>query len=209
MSIIEITKKKLQSKEYEFLRTNPHLGDRVILLGFGGSVAYGTNNENSDIDIRGVTLNSTSDLIGMSNNFEQFVNETTDTTIYSLNKIVKLLINCNPNTCELLGLKPEHYLYLSPIGKELLDNKHLFLSKKCVYSFGGYANAQLRRLDNKAARLLSQTEQENHILKSIENAYYSFKDRFFTFDEDAIKLYIDKSEQEEFDSEILILNITL
>jgi hypothetical protein len=59
-------------------------------------------------------------------------------------------------------------------------------------------------LDNKAARLVSQTEQEKHILKSIENATYSFKDRFFTFDEDAIKLYIDKSEQEEFDSEIFM-----
>ena len=87
-------------------------------------------------------------------NFEQFVNEQTDTTIYSFNKLVSLLLNVNPNTIELLGLKPEHYLYVTPIGQELLDNAHLFLSRKAVYSFGGYANQQLRRLSNKAARVV-------------------------------------------------------
>ena len=204
MNIIENTKKKLKTAQYDFLRTDAHLGGHIILLGFGGSIAYGTNNENSDTDLRGVALNSKNDLLGMSNNFEQFVHEESDTTIYSFNKIIKLLINCNPNVCELLGLKPEHYLYLSTIGKELLDNRHLFLSKKCIHSFGGYANAQLRRLDNKAVRLVSQSEREVHILHSIENAAYSFKDKYFQFDDDMIKLYIDKSEQEEYDTEVFM-----
>jgi predicted nucleotidyltransferase len=93
---------------------------------------------------------------------------------------------------------------LSPIGKELIDNRHLFLSKKCVQSFGGYANAQLRRLNNKAARSVTQTEQEHHILKSIEHASYTFKENYFKFDDDAIKLYVDVSEQEEYDSEIFM-----
>lgn len=46
-------KELMQSKAYDFLRTNPRLGDRIMLLGLGGSYAYGTNNENSDIDFRG------------------------------------------------------------------------------------------------------------------------------------------------------------
>ena len=130
--------------------------------------------------------------------------EKTDTTIYSFNKLITLLSNVNPNTIEMLGCKPEHYLYLSPVGQELINNRHLFLSKKCIYSFGGYANQQLRRLDNKAMRLVSQSEQEQHILNSINNASYSFKDRFFSYDEESIKLYIDKSEQQEYDSEIFM-----
>jgi predicted nucleotidyltransferase len=110
---------------------------------------------------------------------------------------------------ELLGCKPEHYLYLSPIGQELINNRHLFLSKKCIYSFGGYANQQLRRLDNKANRLVSQSEQEQHILKSIEHASVTFKERYFTTDSDAIKLYIDKSDREEYDTEIFMdVNLT-
>ena len=202
MTINEI-KEMLQKPEYDFLKTNEHLGKKIILLTLGGSHAYGTNIEGSDVDIRGCALNSKEEVL-TNKNFEQFVNEATDSTIYSFNKLINLLTNLNPNTIELLGCKPEHYLYLSPIGKELLDNKHLFLSKKCIHSFGGYANAQLRRLDNKAARLVSQSEQEHHILKSIENASYTFKERYFTFDDDSIKLYIDKSDREEYDTEIFM-----
>jgi predicted nucleotidyltransferase len=202
MTINEI-KSLIQTPDYDFLRTNEHLGSNIILLTLGGSHAYGTNVETSDVDIRGCALNAKDEIL-TNKNFEQFVNEDTDTTIYSFNKLISLLSNVNPNTIELLGCKPEHYLYLSPIGKELLDNRHLFLSKKCIHSFGGYANAQLRRLDNKAARLVSQSEQEAHILKSIENASYTFKDAYFSYDDDAIKLYIDKSDQEEYDTEIFM-----
>ena len=49
-------KKLMNSKEYDFLRTNERLGNRIMLLGLGGSYSYGTNNEGSDIDFRGVTL---------------------------------------------------------------------------------------------------------------------------------------------------------
>lgn len=194
----------LKTPEYDFLKTNPHLGNNIILLGLGGSHAYGTNVEGSDIDIRGVALNSKSDILG-SSNFEQVVNEATDTTIYSLRKIVSLLSSCNPNTIEILGLKPEHYLYLSPIGQELLDNKKLFLTKRAVQSFGGYAFAQLRRLDNKAARTLEQAEREQHILNSITNASYVWPDKYDCFkDGDFVNLYLDDSELDDMDKEIFM-----
>lgn len=198
---IEEIKEKLKSTEYDFLRTNPHLGNNIILLGLGGSYAYGTNVETSDIDIRGCAVNNKEEIL-TNINFEQCCNEATDTTIYSLNKLIHLLSNCNPNTIELLGLKSEHYLYVSPIGQELLDNKDLFLSKRAIQSFGGYAYSQLRRLDNKAARLVGQSEREEHILNSIKNASYDFKNRYFPFTGDSIKLYIDKSNREEVDTEI-------
>lgn len=202
MTIDEI-KKKVQSPEYDFLRTNEHLGKNIIMITLGGSHAYGTNIETSDVDIRGCALNAKDEIL-TNKNFEQFVNEDTDTTIYSFNKLISLLTSLNPNTCEMLGCHPDHYIYLSTIGRELLDHRHLFLSKKCIHSFGGYANAQLRRLDNKAARLVSQSQQEQHILNSIENASYTFKEQYFAYDDDAIKLYIDKSEQEEYDTEIFM-----
>lgn len=104
----------------------------------------------------------------------------------------------------MLGCRPEHYLYLSPVGQELLDHAHMFLSKKAVYSFGGYANQQLRRLDNKAVRLVNQSQREQHILNSIKNAYVTFPERYFDFSKDNIRLYIDKSDQEEYDTEIFM-----
>lgn len=200
---IEQIKEKLKTSEYDFLREDKNLGDNIILLTLGGSHAYGTNNENSDLDVRGCTLNSKMQIL-TNENFEQFVNEATDTTIYSFNKLISLLSNCNPNTIELLGNKPEHYLYVSEIGKELINNAHLFLSKRAAYAFGGYATAQLRRLDNKAVRLVNQEQRERHILNSIMNAYHTFTEKYFHFEEDSIKLYIDKSEQEEYDTEIFM-----
>ena len=203
MTIQEIKDKILFSKEYEFLKTNEHLGDNIILIGLGGSYAYGTNTKNSDLDVRGIALNTKEEIL-TNKNFEQFINEETDTTIYSFNKIVSLLSSCNPNTIEICGLKPEHYIYVHPIGKELLNNAQMFLSKRAVHTFGGYASAQLRRLDNKAVRLVNQEQREMHILNSINNAAYTFPEKYFQFNKDNIKLYIDKSEQEEYDSEIFI-----
>ena len=200
MSIINI-EEKLQMPEYDFLRTNVNLGKNIFLLGYGGSHAYGTNNENSDIDIRGIATNSKRNIL-TGRDFEQVVDVDTDTTIYSFNKIIKLLCDCNPNVCEILGLKPEHYFYLSPVGELLLENKYLFLSKRAIHSFGGYANAQLRCLENKSARLVSQSQMEQHILKSIEHASVDFKNRYFDMPDDSIKLYIDKSPREDYDTEI-------
>lgn len=126
-------RKLLEKEEYNFIHTNPRLGQNIILLGLGGSYSYGTNNDNSDLDIRGITMNLKSDLLGLTE-FEQYVDDKTDTVIYSFNKMVKLLLECNPNTCEILGMKPEHYLKLSEIGQELLDNKGIFLSKRAARS---------------------------------------------------------------------------
>lgn len=200
---IEQIKELLTTKEYDFLRNDKHLGNNIILLALGGSYAYGTNVEGSDVDIRGCALNSKVELL-TNVNFEQFINNETDTVVYSFNKLISLLTNCNPNTTEILGCRPQDYLYLSPIGEELLKNRKLFLSKKAVNSFGGYANQQLRRLDNKAVRVVEQDRREAHILNSINNAVYSFKDRYLNFSDDMIRLYIDKSEREDMDTEIFI-----
>lgn len=200
---LQTIKESLKTPEYNFLRDNLHLGNNIILLGLGGSYAYGTNVKSSDQDVRGIALNSKREIL-LGHGFEQVLDEPTDTTIYSFNKIISLLKNCNPNVIEILGLKPEHYLYLSTIGQELLDNKHLFLSQKAAQSFGGYATAQFRRLDNKAARLIGQAQREQHILNSIENARYTFNERYFKYPEDSINLYIDKAVQEGYDSEVFM-----
>lgn len=201
---IEQIKEKLKSAEYDFLRTNENLGSNIILLTLGGSHAYGMDKEDSDVDVRGISLNSKSDIL-LGADFEQVVDVDTDTTVYSFNKMIQLLTSNNPNTIEQLGCLPQHYFYLSEIGKELLDNRKIFLSQICVHTFGGYASSQLRRMSNKAARLVSQAENESYILKSIDNARYEFKNRYYPFEDDNdLKLYIDKSAQEGYDSEIFM-----
>lgn len=201
MNIKQI-KEEVKSKKYDFLRNNEHLGDNIILLTLGGSYSYGTNVEGSDIDIRGIALNKSQELIGMSN-FEQFQNKETDTTVYAFNKVIKLLINVNPNIVEMFGCKKGHYIKLTDIGRLLMDNIDLFLSQKAIYSFGGYANQQLRRLQNALARdNYPQIEKEVHILNSIKNQMKHLQENYSDFTNGDLKLYIGESHKENLEKEI-------
>lgn len=199
---IEQIKQLVASKEYDFLRTDPHLGDRIMFLTLGGSYSYGTNVPTSDVDVRGCAMNNASEIVGLSN-FEQFVETNTDTTIYAFNKLIGLLLNCNPNTIEMLGCKPEHYIYMTEAGREFIDNRKMFLSKRALHSFGGYANQQLNRLENALARdHLSQAKKEEHIMRSMENSVKSFESRYNNFEQGSIVLFTDDSPREDWDQEI-------
>lgn len=130
------------------LKTKPDFSDYpLILLGFGGSIAYGTVTKESDVDIRGITENTVSELIGLDEDRESIVFKDSDVTLYTLKKVLCLFAACNPNVIEMLGLNPEHYLYISDIGQEILNNKSIFLSKRAALSFGGYAISQLHKLN--------------------------------------------------------------
>ena len=197
-------KEKLASKEYEFLRTDKHLGKNIIFLTTGGSYAYGTNVETSDLDIRGIAVETSCEILG-SSSFEQFENRETDTVIYGLRKILKLMLNCNPNVLEMLGTKDEHIFICNKYGKMIKDNTNLFLSKRAIQSFGGYASAQLRRLQNALARdNYPQKEKEIHMLNTIKTQIATMKDRYEVFSKENLNIYIDKSKKEDFESELFI-----
>lgn len=200
---LEQIKAMVSGQEYDFLRTNQHLGNNIIFLTLGGSHAYGTNIPSSDVDIRGCALNSRSDLLGLTN-FEQVVNTETDTTVYSFNKLVQLLLNCNPNVIELLGCKPEHYFYITDIGKSVIENRKLFLTRRAVNSFGGYATQQLRRLQNALAKdRMTQVDRERMMLGSMERAVKHFETMYSDFDGGAVSLSIGDSKRDDLDVEVL------
>ncbi|SKA70795.1 hypothetical protein SAMN02745111_02119 [Eubacterium uniforme] len=193
-----------KTEEYDFLRNDKRLGNRIILLGVTGSYGYGTNREGSDVDFRGITLELPSDLIGFTE-FEQFEDRKTDTVIFGFNKIMKLLLGCNPNTIEILGIDEDEYVIKNEIGQSLLDRKEMFLTKRAAASFGHYADAQLRRLQNAIARdSMSQPDREGHIIKSVGHALDDYNRRSETMTGGVTKLYIDEAVTEGLEKEIFI-----
>lgn len=90
--------------QYSKVMSNPYVHNNLMFLTLGGSHAYGTNTPTSDIDLRGCAFMPKEVLLG-TKNFEQVVDNLTDTTIYSFNKLVSLCTACNPNTIEMLGMQ--------------------------------------------------------------------------------------------------------
>lgn len=197
----------IKDSKYDFLRTNEKLNDNIALLTLGGSIAYGTNNANSDIDIRGIRLNSREEILTMNCDDKPYENKELDVVVYPLKQIVKLLTNCNPNTIEILGTKEEHILYMNEVGKMIRDNKKLFLSKIAYHSFGGYAISQLRRLQNALARDTYNIDQkEEHILGAMKRAMVAFNDKY---EKTNLNIYLDKSTNPDLTMELnMDINLT-
>ena len=85
----------------------------------------------------------------------------------------------------------------------MIDNRKLFLSRRAVSSFGGYANQQLRRLENAIARdALPQSKREEHIKQSMENSMAAFERKYTEFPQGSIRLYTGKSDRDDLDSEV-------
>lgn len=133
--IIEEVKDYINSStEYDFLRDYPH---KIAFLTLGGSYAYGTNTEDSDIDLRGVFLSDKREIL-LNNSMKSVdASKDTDTVMYALKKYIDLCAKGNPTALELLYNRPECYLYVSDVGMELIKNRDMFLSQKIYHPFIG------------------------------------------------------------------------
>ena len=171
-------KDAIKQPEYDFLHDPSKIRGTLCYLTVSGSYAYGTNNENSDLDIRGVAIEARDELL-LGNGMEQYEDKGTDTVVYGLQKYVSICRNCNPNALEMLGTRSEHVLYMDSVGKLLRDNIEIFLSKKAYQTFAGYATSQLRRIQNAMAHdSYPEEEKERHIKKSIDNMMLFVKDEY-------------------------------
>ncbi|GHU76497.1 nucleotidyltransferase [Clostridia bacterium] len=179
--------------EYVFFRNNPDLKNIVHLV-VSGSRGYGTDNSDSDIDLRGFLVEDKRYLLG-TGRFEQFEDIPTDTVIYGVKKFFSLCAAANPNALELLGADEDCIVVMSEAGRKVRENADMFLSKRVVGSFGNYASAQLRRLSNALCHDQFDAElQEKHLRDTLAAEIDHFNRTYTAFDKNAIRLYLDESE---------------
>ena len=120
------------------------LFDRVIFRCVIGSRAYGLEDENSDIDRRGIYLPPADlhwSLYGVP---EQLENDASQEVYWELKKFVVLALKANPNVLECLYSPIVETV--TPLAQELLDMKDAFLSKLVFQTYSGYVASQFKKM---------------------------------------------------------------
>lgn len=142
----------------------------TILLVVAGSHAYGTETDESDLDVRGICVAPLDIRLSSYKRFEQYedklpsaffdklqqltggpplpagVYEIDDVVIYDIAKAIKLMGDCNPNMLELLFGDEKDIVLSNEHGDRLRSMRDSFLSLKLKHTYTGYARAQLARI---------------------------------------------------------------
>jgi len=139
--------------------TDNILPGNTVLLGYVGSISHGTQIQKTDpdsiddIDIMGIAIAPENVYMGLKK-FEQkeVKYKEWDSVVYEIKKFFSLLLKQNPNVLGLLWLQHQNYIYKSPIGQSIINNRSIFTSKEAYHSFSGYAHGQLHRMEHAACK---------------------------------------------------------
>lgn len=120
------------------------LFDRVIFRCVIGSRAYGLDDEDSDIDRRGIYLPPADlhwSLYGVP---DQLENDATQEAYWELQKFVVLALKANPNVLECLYTPLVETV--TPLAQEMLEMRDVFLSKLVFQTYSGYVASQFKKM---------------------------------------------------------------
>lgn len=200
---LNYVKKELKSSKYNFLREEKELKDNIELLVLAGSMSYGTDEYTkehfSDIDLRGVKMISIDEVLSMNYNESPYINNNTDTTIYSFKQFINFLIDNNPYGLEIIGVKNDCILHSSDKINLLRNNIDLILSERVYDKYIGYANQQLKRLKNAVARNDNYSyNQEQNLKEAVEGKMKYLKELYPQLNNNSYKIYMDKDTKDFF-----------
>lgn len=136
----------------------------TIFMMLGGSHAYGTQTESSDLDYRGVCIPADpAYYVGFLKHFEQKDSgwpNAQDKVVYELRKAVSLMADGNPNMMDYLYVDDKHVVFTTPQWERLRAHREKFLSKKMRHTYAGYAYSQLKRIRRHRRWLMNPPQQK-------------------------------------------------
>ncbi|BBI90542.1 nucleotidyltransferase [Tenacibaculum phage PTm1] len=143
-----------------------------------GSVAYGTNVDGSDIDIKGVFLQPLSDQL-LYGKIQQIVVDK-DTVYYELSRVIELISVGNPTMLEMLFMPNRCIRYMTKEFREVMyndDTRRSFITMNCRKSFCGYAYQQIKKASG--LNKLMNFEKDGYFSepKDVLDFCYVFNDR--------------------------------
>lgn len=124
-----------------------------LLAAVVGSTAYGLATESSDVDMLMLSAAPTEVFLGVHPPGERDLTHVTtdpDITIHEAGKFVRLCLSANPSVTELLWMPRDDYTVFSVLGRQLVERRSCFLSRRKVLgAYFGYAWEQFERLSRK------------------------------------------------------------
>jgi len=154
--------------------------DDADLLVTHGSRLFGCSSPESDIDLRGFVVEPGEYILGRQDGdpFEQYeVNdETGDVVIYGVKKFFMLLESGAPNCIEILFAPEDKIVSASNLGRLVLDNRGLFVSKRLTSQIFGFAESEWRK-----SQLLTKNKETGEIYKSSRVVGAKRKDSYKEF----------------------------
>jgi predicted nucleotidyltransferase len=138
-----------------------------------GSMAYGCNEDDSDLDVYGFCVPPKDDVFPhlrgevpgfgrQTKRFEQYQEhhlvdpdarggrgQEYDLSVYSIVKYFQLAMENNPNMVDSLFTARECVVHSTPLAEMVRERRKLFLHKGCWHKFRGYAYAQMSKLEGK------------------------------------------------------------
>ena len=120
---------------------------RLLFEYIAGSHLYNLNNEDSDVDSKGVFISNKEDLLGLGFNYNgQVSDERNDNTWYEVGKWMQMLIKSNPTVLESLFVPEDKIITKpSPLLAEVFENRNEFITKACFMPFIGYSIEQIKK----------------------------------------------------------------
>jgi hypothetical protein len=110
-----------------------------------GSRAYGLENDESDIDRRGIYLAPAELQWSLFGAPEQFEDNATQSCYWELQKFLTMALKANPNILECLYSPMVEKV--TPLGEELIAARQGFLSQMIFQTFNGYAMSQFKKIE--------------------------------------------------------------
>ena len=128
------------AKNYTLKEIKPY----IIFSAKMGSHAYGTNILTSDVDIRGIFIQPLEDVLQYGYT-DQVADKMNDIVFYELKRFFQFLDKNNPNILELLAAPEDCVIYMDPLYDIIKSYTSTFITKKCRYTFAGYAIEQIKK----------------------------------------------------------------
>jgi predicted nucleotidyltransferase len=149
-----------------------------VLVGVGGSHAYGLAHADSDVDYRGCYVAPSKAFFALTSPAETYTRNEPDVSLHEIGKFLRLAAGANPTILETFFY--DTYIVRTSVGDLLIQNRDLFITSRIKDTHLGYARSQFKRLEQRknsfSADTAKRTEKHaRHMLRLVRQAEGALK----------------------------------